>query len=114
MAQPSFLHDLGAELTMLPLPGPLKLIPMRMLLDAGALVAASSDYPVGTLSPLVGIQAAVTRRVTGGAVVHREEGLTVERTLEAYTREAAVALGGGGAGGRAACRRGCGPCRTRP
>ncbi|MEV8517255.1 amidohydrolase family protein [Dactylosporangium sp. NPDC051484] len=58
-----------------------------------------SDYPAGTLSPLVGIQAAVTRRVAGGAVVHREEGLTVEQAIEAYTREAATALGVAGQAG---------------
>ncbi|GAA2580678.1 hypothetical protein GCM10010399_08040 [Dactylosporangium fulvum] len=99
VAQPSFLYDLGAELTVLPLPAPLKLIPLRTLLDAGVSVAASSDYPAGTLPPLVGIQAAVTRRVAGGAVVHHEEGLTVEQALSAYTREAAAALGVAGQAG---------------
>ncbi|WP_165521863.1 amidohydrolase [Micromonospora zingiberis] len=99
VAQPSFLYDLGAELTMLPLPAPLKLIPLRTLLDAGASVAASSDYPAGTLSPLVGVQAAVTRRVAGGGLVHPEEGLTIEQALAAYTREAAVALGVAGQAG---------------
>ncbi|MEV7229795.1 amidohydrolase family protein [Polymorphospora sp. NPDC051019] len=99
VAQPSFLYDLGAELTMLPLPAPLRLIPLRTMLDAGVPVAASSDYPAGTLSPLAGIQAAVTRRVAGGTVVHPEEGLTVEQALAAYTRDAAAALGMAGRAG---------------
>ncbi|WP_433532868.1 amidohydrolase [Micromonospora sp. CA-263727] len=99
VAQPSFLYDLGAELTMLPLPAPLTLIPLRTLLDAGTSVAASSDYPAGTLSPLVGIQAAVTRRVADGTVVHHEEGLAVEEALAAYTSAAAAALGMAGQAG---------------
>ncbi|MFI7025513.1 amidohydrolase [Micromonospora sp. NPDC049900] len=93
VTQPSFLHDLGAELTVLPLPAPLRLVPLRTLRDAGASVAASTDYPAGTLSPLVGIKAAVTRRVAGGDVVHPDEGLTVTEALAAYTRDAAAALG---------------------
>ncbi|PZG24421.1 hypothetical protein C1I95_00460 [Micromonospora craterilacus] len=92
-------NGLGAELTMLPLPAPLRLIPLRTLRDAGVAVAASSDYPAGTLSPLAGIQAAVTRRVVDGTVVHQDEGLTVEQALAAYTREAAAALGVAGQAG---------------
>ena len=100
VAQPSFLFDLGDELSMLPLAAPLKLIPMRTLHDAGVRVAASSDYPAGTLSPLVGIQAAVDRRVRSGEVVHAEEGLSVEEAVAAYTRDAATALGLDGRAGR--------------
>lgn len=99
VAQPSFLHDLGDELSMLPLPAPLRLIPLRTMLDAGVRLAASSDYPAGTLSPLVGIQAAVTRRVNSGKVVHAEEAITVEEAVAAYTRDAAAALGIAGAAG---------------
>ncbi|WP_232667451.1 amidohydrolase [Pseudonocardia sp. TRM90224] len=93
VAQPSFLYDLGDELTMLPVPAPLKLIPLRTLVDAGVRVAASSDYPAGTMSPLVGIQAAVTRQVRSGAVVHADEALGVEEAVAAYTCDAAAALG---------------------
>lgn len=99
VTQPSFLHDLGAELSMLPLPAPLRLIPLRTMLDAGASLSASSDYPAGTLSPLVGIQAAVTRRVNTGKVVHADEAITVEEAVAAYTRDAAAALGVAGRAG---------------
>ena len=100
VAQPSFLFDLGDELSMLPLAPPLKLIPLRTFVDAGVQFAASSDYPAGTLSPLVGIQAAVDRLVRSGAVVHAEEGLSVEEAVAAYTRDAAAVLGLDGLAGR--------------
>ncbi|RIV40225.1 amidohydrolase family protein [Micromonospora radicis] len=51
----------------------------RRLVDAGVRV--------------VGVQAAVTLRVAGGAIVHPDEALTVEAALAAYTRTAAEALG---------------------
>ncbi|MEJ3653447.1 amidohydrolase family protein [Actinomycetes bacterium KLBMP 9759] len=99
VAQPSFLFDLGDELSMLPVPAPLKLVPLRTLVDAGVRVSASSDYPAGTMSPLVGIQAAVTRRVRSGTVVHAEEALGIEEAVAAYTRDAAAALGVAGLAG---------------
>lgn len=99
VAQPSFLYDLGDELSMLPLPAPLRLIPLRTMLDAGVSLSASSDYPAGTLSPLIGIQAAVTRRVSTGKVVHAAEAITVEEAVAAYTRDAAAALGVAGRAG---------------
>ncbi|GEL23508.1 amidohydrolase [Pseudonocardia sulfidoxydans NBRC 16205] len=92
VAQPSFLHDLGDELTVLPLPDPLRLVPLRTLRAAGVHVALSTDYPAGTMSPLVGIGAAVTRRTRSGQVVHADEALTVEEAVAAWTRDAAAVL----------------------
>ncbi len=99
VTQPVFLYDLGHELTVLPLPSPLRLMPLRSLLDAGVLLAASSDHPAASFDPLAGISAAVTRRQAGGSVFLAEEAITVEEALQLYTTAAASALGMAGRAG---------------
>ncbi len=60
----------------------------RSFLDAGATLAFGSDWTVGSLSPMLGIYAAVTRRTLdggnpGGWVP--QEKISVEEALHAYT-----------------------------
>jgi predicted amidohydrolase YtcJ len=57
--------------------------PLRTPMDHGIHVAISSDIlPIG---PMVGIQAAVTRKGMSGTVYGKEEALTVIEALRAYT-----------------------------
>ncbi len=66
----------------------------RSLLDAGARLAFGSDWDVAPLSPLSGIDAAVTRRTIDGknpAGWFPEQRITVEEALRAYTSTAAWA-----------------------
>lgn len=66
----------------------------RSLLDAGVTLAFGSDWTVAPLDPVLGIDAAVTRRTIDGA---NPEGwvpaqrITLEETLRAYTSGAARA-----------------------
>ena len=64
----------------------------RSLLDAGAMLAFGSDWPVENLDPMAGIHAAVTRQdeafePPGGW--QPQERINVEETLRAYTEGAA-------------------------
>jgi predicted amidohydrolase YtcJ len=59
---------------------------------AGIRVAGSSDAPVITADPLVGIQDAVLRRTSSGRVLGPGERLTVRDALALYTTEAAFAM----------------------
>jgi len=66
----------------------------RSLLDAGAVLAFGSDWPVAPLDPIVGIYAAVTRetldgRNPGGWVP--EQKITVVQAVHAYTMGSAYA-----------------------
>jgi predicted amidohydrolase YtcJ len=66
----------------------------KSLLDANAIVAFGSDWPVAPATPLEGIYAATTRRTLddknpGGWVP--EQKITVEQALKAYTMTAAYA-----------------------
>jgi predicted amidohydrolase YtcJ len=66
----------------------------RSLLDAGASVALGSDWTVAPLDPLLGIDAAVTRRTIDGANPDGwvpEERISLEEALMGYTRNAAHA-----------------------
>jgi len=66
----------------------------RSLLDEGARVAFGSDWTVAPLDPLLGIDAAVTRRTIDGANPDGwvpQERVTLEETLTAYTRNASFA-----------------------
>ena len=59
---------------------------------AGIRVAGSSDAPVITANPLIGIRDAVLRRTSGGRVLGPGERLTVRDALAMYTTEAAFAM----------------------
>ncbi len=60
--------------------------------QAGITVAGSSDAPVITASPLVGIRDAVLRRTAAGQVLGPGERLTAWDALAMYTRAAAFAM----------------------
>ena len=59
---------------------------------AGITVAGSSDAPVITASPLVGIRDAVLRRTKAGRVLGPAERLPARDALAMYTRQAAFAM----------------------
>lgn len=72
--------------------------PNRTMRNAGALVAAGSDWPVGapTPSPWIGLQTIVTRRNPDPSVegaLGPEEALTVAEAIEAFTSAPAEAMG---------------------
>jgi len=64
----------------------------KSLLDAGAVVAFGSDWPVVTCDPLLGMEAAVTGRTLDGKVFRPQENLTIAEALRCYTSRAAYAL----------------------
>ena len=68
--------------------------PFRSLLDSGATVVFGSDWTVAPLSPLLGVQAAVTRATTDGRFPDGwvpEQKITVEEAIRAYTSACAFA-----------------------
>jgi predicted amidohydrolase YtcJ len=89
VVQPSFIWDHGGRS-----PSPEVLLrPFATAHAAGLRQAFSSDYPCGENAPLLGIQAAVTRRTRLGEPSGPEEALPAETALRAYTLEAARAAG---------------------
>ena len=60
-------------------------------LKSGVVVAGSSDAPVVSNNPLVGIYAAVARQAESGQVLLPEERITVQQALALYTTNAAYA-----------------------
>jgi predicted amidohydrolase YtcJ len=85
VVQPYFL-SLPAFANAPSIPG-LATKPLRWLLDAGVVVAGSSDFPVTGFDPLDGIRAAVRRKR------EPDQELTIEEALALYTRNAARAIG---------------------
>lgn len=70
----------------------------RKLLDAGAILAFGSDWPVVSCDPILGMRAAITGLTLDEQVFGSDQNLTVEETLRAYTRDAAYCLQIDGAG----------------
>jgi len=64
---------------------------IRSFLDAGLVVAGSSDSPVASDNPLVGIYAAVSRRAESGQELLLNEAVSAEEALAMYTASAARA-----------------------
>ena len=68
----------------------------RSLKNHGAVLAFSSDWPVSSLNPMMGLYAAVTRQDTTGLPVegfHPRERISMEEAIEAYTWGSASAEG---------------------
>jgi predicted amidohydrolase YtcJ len=70
--------------------------PWRAVLDAGARLAAGTDFPVEPLAPMPGVAAAVTRRSPRPAdadlpAFHPEQGVSLDEVLRAYTHGSAWA-----------------------
>jgi predicted amidohydrolase YtcJ len=65
----------------------------RKLLEAGAVLAFGSDWPVVSCDPLLGIRTAITGLTFDGDVFGTDQNLTVEESLRGYTRDAAFCLG---------------------
>lgn len=61
------------------------------LLDAGAVVAFGSDWPVVSMNPFLGMEAAVTGRIMSGTIWEPQQNLTVAEALRAYTASGAYA-----------------------
>lgn len=66
---------------------------MKSLINAGVVLAGSSDAPVANGSPLVGIDGMVNRRTAEGVVLNPDEALTPREALVAYTYGSAYAAG---------------------
>lgn len=65
----------------------------KSLLDAGAVVVFGSDWPVVSLNPFLGIEAAVTGATLAGEYWQTQENLTVHEALRCYTSRGAYAVG---------------------
>lgn len=65
----------------------------RSVIDAGIVLAGSSDLPVADNNLRRGMQAAVDRRTDSGAVLGGSEAITPEEALRTHTEWAALATG---------------------
>lgn len=93
VVQPAFVHHHGDDLLATPLPEPIGMLPLRDMVDAGVVLAGSSDYPVTPPSVMAAIQAGVTRRTARGALLEADQAIDAATLLRAYTAGSAVALG---------------------
>jgi predicted amidohydrolase YtcJ len=93
VVQPRFVRDYGFPLLLTGLNREFRVLAFRDLLDAGVVVAGSSDAPVSDPAVLPAIEAAVTRRTEPGEVLDRDQAISVEETLAIYTTGSARVLG---------------------
>jgi hypothetical protein len=92
VSQPGFLSTLGDGFAAA-FPGQAdQLYAFGSWRRAGLTVAGSSDAPVISAAPLLGLRDAVTRRTGGGQVLGPGERLTAREALALYTTEAATAM----------------------
>ena len=92
VTQPPFIYYSGERyLATLPASQLGWLYRIKSFLDGGLIVAGSSDSPVVSDNPLVGIYAAVTRRAESGQELLPQERISAEEALAMYTVNAAYA-----------------------
>jgi predicted amidohydrolase YtcJ len=92
VSQPSFLYYSGERyLYQVSRESQQWLYPFKSLLDSGVKVAASSDSPVVSNNPLIGIYSAAARKAESGQYVLDRERVTVKQALEMYTLNGAYA-----------------------
>jgi predicted amidohydrolase YtcJ len=93
--QAIFLRELGANFRAF-VPDALsqQIYPIRAMLDAGIIVALSSDAPVvADDNPLSGMEAAITRKDGHGEPILSGQAITAEEALYAYTMAGAICTG---------------------
>jgi hypothetical protein len=92
VSQPPFIYYSGERyLSQVPAEVQPWLYPFKSLLDAGIIVAGSSDSPVVPHNPLIGIYAAISRRTESGRTVLSEEAVSLGQALAMYTLNGARA-----------------------
>jgi len=92
VTQPPFIYSSGERyLSTVPPERQRWLYRIKSWLDAGMMVAGSSDAPVAPDNPLLGIYAAVTRKAESGQEVLPGEAVSVPQALAMYTVNAAYA-----------------------
>ena len=91
VSQPRFLWDSGARYLSEFGDNARWLYRFRAAVDAGLVLAASSDAPASMPSPLLAMHAAITRRAQSGEVIGSDERLTALQALEMHTGNAAYA-----------------------
>lgn len=90
VTQPGFLHFYGEKYAAEVDPEVHAwLYRTKSLLDQGVPVVGSSDCPIAPLSPLIGVQAALTRRSRTGIPLNLRERLTLLEALTLFTRAGA-------------------------
>ena len=95
VTQPSFIYYSGDRyLRTVPAKDLKHLYPIKTLLKSGVKVAASSDCPIASANPLVGIYAATYRMTETGERVLSKEKITPEEALRMYGENAARATFG--------------------
>jgi len=86
VTQPGFLHFYGEKYVTEVDPDLHSwLYRTKTLLERGVPVAGSSDCPISPLAPLIGIQAALTRRSCSGIAVNPRESLALPEALSLFT-----------------------------
>ncbi len=93
VVQPSFLYQYGPLLETLPLPGGVKILPLRSMIDAGVLVSGSSDGPCAGEDPLLAMDCACRRRTQEGACLDESQAIGVNEAILLYTANAARVMG---------------------
>jgi predicted amidohydrolase YtcJ len=92
VTQPPFIYSSGERyIATIPPQSQRWLYRINSFLDAGLIVAGSSDSPIAPDNPLLGICAAVTRKAETGQELLPEEAVTAEQALAMYTINAAYA-----------------------
>ena len=90
--QPPFIYYSGDRYrAMVPAEQLKWLYRFKSFFDSGLVVAGSSDSPIVSNNPLMGIYSAVTRQSESGQLLLPDEAITVEQALAAYTTNAAYA-----------------------
>jgi predicted amidohydrolase YtcJ len=66
-----------------------QLYPFKSMLNAGINIGGSSDCPVATLDPRLGLRDAIMRQTSSGIKFGPQEALTADEVLRVYTRGSA-------------------------
>jgi predicted amidohydrolase YtcJ len=91
-SQPIFIDDFGDGFKRCMEDSELKKVyAYKSMLDHGITVAFSTDSPVSSFDPLLGIRAAVTRRTYSGDIFEEQERVTLEEAVHCYTVNGAYA-----------------------
>ena len=84
--QPAFIYnEADGYKTLLPLDKQREFLPLRSYLDAGVVIAMSTDMPSAHHNPFWGLYSAITRKGMQGYSLGEEEAITLDEAIRAMT-----------------------------
>lgn len=84
--QPGFIYTNGARYkSLIEIEKQINLYPIKSIMKYNIPIAASSDFPVSDINPLIGIFSLITRKDSQNNILNKKESISINQAIKMYT-----------------------------